>query len=80
MGSGTTLTPYADAETQADTVDSQQDQQNAERGAKTAENVRYGQAISEGGMGGKTTEAGGIANQGMFTQGLGQGLITDARL
>lgn len=28
----------------------------AARGEKTAENIRYGQAISEGGMGGKTTE------------------------
>lgn len=43
---------------------SQQEQQKTERGEKTAENVRYGQAISEGGMGGKTTEAGGNANQG----------------
>lgn len=43
---------------------SQQEQQKAERGERTAENVRYGQTISEGGMGGKTTEAGGSANQG----------------
>lgn len=51
-------------ETQPDAVTSQQEQQKAERGEKTAENVRYGQSISEGGMGGKTTEAGGTANQG----------------
>ena len=51
-------------ETQPDAVTSQQEQLRAERGEKTAENVRYGQAISEGGMGGKTTEAGGDANQG----------------
>ncbi|MCJ1458252.1 hypothetical protein MMC28_008623 [Mycoblastus sanguinarius] len=53
-------------ETQPDFVTSQQQQQHAERGAKTAENVRYGQAISEEGMGGKTTEAGGTANQGGY--------------
>lgn len=56
----------SDTETQVDAVDSEQQKQNAERGAKTAENVRYGQTISEGGMGGKTTEAGGNANQGML--------------
>ena len=43
---------------------SQQSQETAERGAKTAENIRYGQNISEQGMGGKTTEAVGAANQG----------------
>ncbi|KAL2040989.1 hypothetical protein N7G274_006447 [Stereocaulon virgatum] len=51
-------------ETQIDAVDSEQAKQQAERREKTAENVRYGQTISEGGMGGKTTEAGGSANQG----------------
>ena len=51
-------------ETQVDVVDSQQARQLTERGARTAENVRYGQTISEGGMGGKTTEASGGANQG----------------
>lgn len=56
----------SDTETQVDAVDSEQQKQNAERGAKTAEKVRYGQTISEGGMGGKTTEAGGNANQGML--------------
>ena len=30
-------------------------QRQAERGEKTAENIRYGQTISEGGMGGMTT-------------------------
>jgi len=59
------LTVASGSETQVDSVDSQQEQQNAERGEKTADNVRYGQNISEGGMGGKTTEAGGSANQGM---------------
>lgn len=45
-------------------VSSQQQQQKVQRGEKTAENVRYGQKISEEGMGGRTTEAGGNANQG----------------
>lgn len=53
-------------ETQPDAVTSQQEQQKAERGKKTAENARYGQTISEEGMGGKTTEAGGSANQDGF--------------
>ncbi|KAL9039646.1 MAG: hypothetical protein Q9180_002404 [Flavoplaca navasiana] len=52
-------------ETQPDAVKEQQAQDKADRGARTAENVRYGQTISEGGMGGKTTEAGGSANQAM---------------
>ena len=47
-----------------DAVNSQQQQQKDQRGEKTAENVRYGQKISEEGMGGRTTEAGGNANQG----------------
>ncbi|KAI4095914.1 MAG: hypothetical protein LQ344_001295 [Seirophora lacunosa] len=53
-------------ETQPDAVDQQQEQDKADRGARTAENIRYGQTISEGGMGGKTTEAGGAANQGGY--------------
>ncbi|CAF9928364.1 MAG: hypothetical protein ALECFALPRED_004009 [Alectoria fallacina] len=53
-------------ETQPDAVTAHQAQQKAERGEKTAENMRYGQAISEGGMGGKTTEARGSANQDNF--------------
>ncbi|KAL8953902.1 MAG: hypothetical protein Q9222_000276 [Ikaeria aurantiellina] len=50
----------------SDAVAQQQQQDKADRGARTAENIRYGQTISEGGMGGKTTEAGGSANQGGF--------------
>lgn len=50
--------------TQPDALTSLQQQQKAEGGEKTAENVRYGQTISEEGMGGKTTEAGGSANRG----------------
>jgi hypothetical protein len=40
------------------------DQQKQEKGEKTAENVRYGQNISESGVGGKTTDSDGTANQG----------------
>lgn len=50
--------------TQAVTEPSQEQQGKAERGNKTAENVRYGQAISEQGIGGKTPEEGGEANRG----------------
>ncbi|KAL8927176.1 MAG: hypothetical protein Q9172_001500 [Xanthocarpia lactea] len=64
MSSGLMDTEPGEPETQPDAVTQQQEQNKADRGARTAENVRYGQAISEGGMGGKTTEAGGIANQG----------------
>lgn len=44
--------------------DSGDDGAKAEQGERVAENVRYGQGISEGGMGGKTTESDGIAHQG----------------
>lgn len=60
------LSGHLDEETQLNAVDSQLEQQKAARGANTAENVRYVQTISEGGMGGKTTEAGGFANQGLY--------------
>jgi len=55
-----------EVETQPDVVTSQQKQEKAERGEKTTENVRYGQTISEQGMGGKTTDSSGSANQGML--------------
>ncbi|KAL9015173.1 MAG: hypothetical protein Q9173_000204 [Seirophora scorigena] len=55
-----------EAETQPDAVDQQREQDKADRGARTVENIRYGQSISEGGMGGKTAEAGGTANQGGY--------------
>ena len=58
------LTRSAELETQPDAVIQQQEQAKADRGAQTAENIRYEQTISEGGMGGKTTEAGGNPNQG----------------
>lgn len=41
-------------------------QQEAKRGEIVAENVRYGQAISEQGMGGTTTDSSGTANQGIL--------------
>ncbi|KAL9025563.1 MAG: hypothetical protein Q9196_005638 [Gyalolechia fulgens] len=53
-------------ETQLDAVAEQQEQDKADRGAQTAENIRYGQTISEGGMGGKTTGSAGSANQGGY--------------
>ncbi|TKX24159.1 hypothetical protein C1H76_3728 [Elsinoe australis] len=40
---------------------------HADRGAKTAENIRYGQAISEQGMGGQTTtSSGGAGHEGGY--------------
>lgn len=36
---------------------------DSERGQQTADNIRYGQNISESGMGGKTNTATGTANQ-----------------
>lgn len=52
LGDATDHTEMAD---EASNVD-------AERGEKTAENVRYGQNISESGMGGMTTTTTGTAN------------------
>ena len=37
-----------------------------ERGERTAENIRYGQGISESGMSGFTTGQEGEAKQGLF--------------
>ncbi|PNS17013.1 hypothetical protein CAC42_4977 [Sphaceloma murrayae] len=42
------------------------DQVSAERGEKTAANIRYGQAVSESGMGGMTTTSDGSAEQGGY--------------
>ena len=39
-------------------------QQKRERGEQTAENIRYGEAISEHGFGGETVGNSGEANQG----------------
>jgi len=49
--------------TEVDATTSQQQQDNSERGERTAENIRYGQSISEGGMGGQTVGNGGSAGQ-----------------
>lgn len=53
-------------ETQPDAVPSETGQQKGERGQKTAENMRYGEAISEHGFGGETTGNSGVANQDGF--------------
>ena len=53
-----------DIETQVDATDAQQEEEKSEKGAKAAENIRYGENISESGMGGMTTEAQGSVNQG----------------
>ncbi|MCJ1352230.1 MAG: hypothetical protein MMC33_002214 [Icmadophila ericetorum] len=53
-----------DPETQVDSTTSQAQQENAERGEKTAENIRYGESISEHGFGGETTTNSGEATQG----------------
>lgn len=47
-------------------------QQKADRGEQTAENIRYGQSISEGGMGGMTSNQGGEAAES------GYGRVKDA--
>jgi len=39
---------------------------DSDRGEKTADNIRYGQNISESGQGGMTEGMGGIAADGMF--------------
>lgn len=41
-------------------------QQAADRGAQTSENIRYGQGISEQGMGGMTQGTDGTANEEGF--------------
>lgn len=46
-------------------ADQQAQEERQERGERTAENIRYGQAISEGGMGGQTnTVEGETQSQG----------------
>lgn len=57
-----------DAQTSVDSNPQADAAQQAERGAKTAENIRYGQGISEQGMGGQTTTSSGEAGQ----EGYGQ--------
>lgn len=60
--------------TQADAAPLEPGKQNTEKGERLAENIRYGQAISEQGVGGKTTESGGAANQG-WSSSVTMGLI-----
>ncbi|MCJ1320801.1 hypothetical protein MMC15_006142 [Xylographa vitiligo] len=55
-----------ETETSVDAVPSVQQQKKAERGEKTAENIRYGEAISEHGFGGETIGNSGQANQGGY--------------
>jgi len=51
------------AETAVDVQPEAAAQQKAERGEKTAENIRYGQALSESGVGGFTSTSSGSAAQ-----------------
>ncbi|KAI9665839.1 MAG: hypothetical protein M1821_003773 [Bathelium mastoideum] len=48
--------------TEVDATAASQKAAKAERGERTAENIRYGQTISEQGMGGQTTTSSGTAN------------------
>lgn len=52
-------------ETQTDSNPSREEQQKSERGGKTSENIRYGEAISEHGFGGETTTSSGETQQGL---------------
>lgn len=55
----------------ANTAEARKEHQ--ERGEKTAENMRYGQTISEGGMSGFTTGQSGEATQGGYGRQKDQG-------
>lgn len=44
-------------------AEAQEAREKGERGEKTAANIRYGQAISEQGMGGETKGLGGVGGQ-----------------
>jgi len=71
--------PHAKAEGQfGDSNPNEADQQAAkekkERGEKTAENVRYGEAISEHGFGGET-----VGNDGGVGRGMEEGTKEQAR-
>ena len=61
-------------ETKADAAPLEPGKQNTEKGERLVENMRYGQAISEQGVGGKTTESSGAANQG-WSSSVTMGLI-----
>lgn len=51
--------------TQPSTESAQEQEERATQGEKTAENVRYGQALSEQGFGGKTNEKTGYSIKGI---------------
>ncbi|KAG0646266.1 hypothetical protein D0Z07_8260 [Hyphodiscus hymeniophilus] len=71
-GSSTFVKPHAkesgqfNDSTTAESTEAWQSEarEKKERGEKTAENVRYGEAISEHGFGGETVGNSGSANQG----------------
>lgn len=52
-----------EAQTSVDVQPDAAAKEKAERGEKTAENIRYGQGISETGMGGFTTTSSGGADK-----------------
>lgn len=54
----------ADPETSVDSVPEVEAAQKAEDGEKTAEKIRYGQSLSENGMGGQTTGLGEANSSG----------------
>lgn len=56
----------SDQKAQTNEATSQEQQVKTERGERTPENLRYGQAISEQGMGGQTIEVNGVANRDGF--------------
>ncbi|MCJ1372897.1 hypothetical protein MMC20_004123 [Loxospora ochrophaea] len=53
-----------DAQTEADMSDTAKQQDMSKKGEKMAENIRYGESISEHGFGGETQGNDGVANQG----------------
>jgi len=55
--------PQTEVDSTSSEQQQQQQQQKSERGEKTAENIRYGESISEHGFGGQTTGNSGQANQ-----------------
>jgi len=64
---------FGDGGKPAGHVDNQKQDEKRERGEKTADNIRYGESISEHGFGGETTGVSGEANQ---ESGYGTGTST----
>lgn len=54
--------PPTEPETSVDAVPEVQAQENATKGAASAEKIRYGQALSEQGFGGQTTTSSGTTD------------------